>query len=388
MAMGGRKLKMYVAGAAVVGSALGYTRHIFKSADSRYTDFPDFSKHHNLMSSALTKTMYINYKNLFTPSGFTVDRCIQVGVDCPGGTVMGRRDPGIVAGDNECYDIFADLFDNIIRAYHVTVQAPVKDMEVIDDALSRQAPLDPRYVIALKARAYRNVENVPFSPAITRAGRRLVEEKVKAALELLPKELKGSYYPLDTMPQKVIATLTNLEVPFTKLAGEEARIGGIAREWPDARGVFASNSKALTVFVNGMHHVEMTSIEHSPDIAKLMNRLHTADLHLGEALRRSEAKYQWQQRLGFTGPVVPDLGNALELEVVMSLPKAANDVSFLRRLKELNLKAIPHADEDRGIWRLALKPSFASDTAQVKAFISAVNSLVTMEQAAAEAFGR
>lgn len=130
----------------------------------------------------------------------------------------------------------------------------------------------------------------------------------------------------------------------------------------------------------------MTSIEHSPDIIQLLARLRSADNHLEQSLTANNAKYQWQHRLGFTGPLIADLGNALELEVVMSLPKAANDVTFLRRLRELNLKAIPHADENRGIWRLCMKPSFASDTLHVKAFIKAINALVAMERAAAEAF--
>lgn len=49
-------------------------------------DYPDFSKHNNHMAHVLTKELYQKLRLKETPSGFTLDRAIQTGVDNPGKT--------------------------------------------------------------------------------------------------------------------------------------------------------------------------------------------------------------------------------------------------------------------------------------------------------------
>ncbi len=47
-------------------------------------EFPDLSQHNNHMAKVLTLDMYRRLREQATPSGFTVDRVIQTGVDNPG----------------------------------------------------------------------------------------------------------------------------------------------------------------------------------------------------------------------------------------------------------------------------------------------------------------
>lgn len=47
-------------------------------------DYPDLTKHNNVMAKMLTKEMYIALKAKITPCGFTIDNVIQTGVDNPG----------------------------------------------------------------------------------------------------------------------------------------------------------------------------------------------------------------------------------------------------------------------------------------------------------------
>ena len=51
-----------------------------------------------------------------TPSGFTFDQAIQTGVDNPGHPFISTV--GVVAGDEESYSVFADIFDPIIEERH------------------------------------------------------------------------------------------------------------------------------------------------------------------------------------------------------------------------------------------------------------------------------
>lgn len=47
-------------------------------------EYPDFSMHCNHMAKVLTLDMYKRLLKRSTPSGFTIDKAIQTGVDNPG----------------------------------------------------------------------------------------------------------------------------------------------------------------------------------------------------------------------------------------------------------------------------------------------------------------
>lgn len=77
------------------------------------TNFPDLSKHNNWMAKCLSKEIYKKYFSVKTPSGFGIDNAIQTGVDNPGHPFI--MTVGCVAGDEETYETFADLFDPVIE---------------------------------------------------------------------------------------------------------------------------------------------------------------------------------------------------------------------------------------------------------------------------------
>lgn len=47
-------------------------------------EYPDLSLHNNHMAKVLSKDIYTKLRGKSTPSGFTLDDCIQTGVDNPG----------------------------------------------------------------------------------------------------------------------------------------------------------------------------------------------------------------------------------------------------------------------------------------------------------------
>ena len=80
--------------------------------EPRCSGYPDFSKHNNWMAKVLTEDVFNKVKDKVTKNGVTLDVCIQTGVDNPGHPFIFTV--GAVAGDEESYDVFSDLFDPII----------------------------------------------------------------------------------------------------------------------------------------------------------------------------------------------------------------------------------------------------------------------------------
>lgn len=71
---------------------------IFPSAD-----YPDLRKHNNCMASALTPAIYGQLRDKLTPNNWSLDQCIQTGVDNPGHPFI--KTVGMVAGDEESYEV-------------------------------------------------------------------------------------------------------------------------------------------------------------------------------------------------------------------------------------------------------------------------------------------
>lgn len=65
------------------------------------------------MARYLTQEVYEEMYGIRTTSGYTIDACIQTGIDNPE-----KYSCGIVAGDEECYDLFSRLFDPVINDRH------------------------------------------------------------------------------------------------------------------------------------------------------------------------------------------------------------------------------------------------------------------------------
>ena len=65
------------------------------------------------MARYLTQELYEELCTRKTTANFDFDSCIQVGIDNPD-----KVNCGIVAGDEECYDVFAELFDAVITDRH------------------------------------------------------------------------------------------------------------------------------------------------------------------------------------------------------------------------------------------------------------------------------
>lgn len=103
-----------------------------------------------------------------------LDQCIQTGVDNPGHPFI--KTVGLVAGDEECYSVFADLFDPVIDERHGGYPKDAKHPTDLDSTKLRGGQLDEKYVLSSRVRTGRCIRGFSLPPACTRAERREVEK--------------------------------------------------------------------------------------------------------------------------------------------------------------------------------------------------------------------
>ena len=106
----------------------------------------------------LSTPLYADLYKLSTPNGFTVDHVIQTGVDNPGHPHI--LTVGAVAGDEETYEVFAPLLDQIIELRHNgycpedkhPTTLPSKDEEDDFFAKIKGGVFDENYVLSVRCR--------------------------------------------------------------------------------------------------------------------------------------------------------------------------------------------------------------------------------------------
>ena len=143
-------------------------------------DYPDLRQYNNLMAKHLPPRLYGKLRNRKTASGFTLDKAIQTGVDNPGHPFI--LTVGAVAGDEETYETFAELFDPIIEERHNGFKKTDLHKTDLDSSKIRGGKFDPHYVLSSRVRTGRSIKHFSLPPHCSRAERRKIEKIVFRAL--------------------------------------------------------------------------------------------------------------------------------------------------------------------------------------------------------------
>ncbi|XP_010772911.1 creatine kinase U-type, mitochondrial-like [Notothenia coriiceps] len=229
-------------GGSVTAGFLLHREHVGAGAPVRRSypasaEYPDLRKHNNCMASHLTPSIYAKLVDKATPNGYTLDLAIQTGVDNPGHPFI--KTVGMVAGDEESYEVFAELLDPIIKERHNGYNPnTMKHPTDLDSSKIHSGNFDPRYVLSSRVRTGRSIRGLSLPPACTRAERREVERVVVDALAGLKDDLAGKYYSLTLMTDAEQQQLIDDHFLFDKPVSPLLTCSGMARDWPDARGIW------------------------------------------------------------------------------------------------------------------------------------------------------
>ncbi|NXD46832.1 KCRM kinase, partial [Copsychus sechellarum] len=214
------------------------THNKYKLKFSAEEEFPDLSKHNNHMAKVLTPALYQKLRDKETPSGFTLDDVIQTGVDNPGG-IFGEflRDffgdfSGIFVGIPGCF--WGEFWD------FLGCPRPIFGVPQGGE------DLDPKYVLSSRVRTGRSIKGYSLPPHCSRGERRAIEKLSvtgkggAGTLNSLEGEFKGKYYPLKAMTEQEQQQLIDDHFLFDKPVSPLLLASGMARDWPDARGIWCA----------------------------------------------------------------------------------------------------------------------------------------------------
>lgn len=340
-----------------------------------YDDFPIHDAHDSAMAAVLDRTMWSNLHRRITSGGITVHPCIAPGLD-PKQT----HPLGLMACDSDCYIVFSELFNEVIRSQHdgfdPTTSVQPSDVDEADSwqKIQSLSPAAIELVDAWKLSIDRSIGSLPCAKLIDVDNRRRVEEIVVGALHKLEDpELKGEYFPLeksDSWAEKS-GGMSSAEADQLRAQGalfEEADCSD-TRDWPDARGVFVSNNRKLVVHINKEEHATFICVgtpgEEAIQFQEMFKTISMA-LSAAEAsiFDDDQQMYARSDNLGFLLSSLDKIGTGMTVQLTVNLPKLAKrqSIDFMANHTGLALNNIPIPAEGK---KVPLQEKFALSVPQL-----------------------
>ena len=235
--------------------------------------------------------------------------------------------------------MFADLLDPVIEARHNGYSKDARHKTDLNpENLVGGDDLDPDFVLSSRVRTGRSIRGLALPPYCTRAERREVEKVVVEALDTLTGNLQGKYYPLNKMTPQEQDQLIDDHFLFDKPVSPLLLSAGMARDWPDARGIWHNSEKTVLVWVNEEDHTRVISMQKGGNMKEVFTRFCQSLQQIEDAMKKKGKEFMWNERLGFILTCPSNLGTGLRAGVHLKLPSLAKDARFDDVLKALRLQ--------------------------------------------------
>jgi len=364
---------------------------------------PDLSKHSNIMAEVLRKNpgIYDKLKDKKTSMGVTLAKCMKTGVDNPGHPMI--TTVGLVAGDEESYTVFKDLFDPVIDIRHGGHPPHAKHFTDLDWNKLSKTRIDPtcdangqcKYTLTSRVRTGRSVRGMRLPPSCTFEERRELERVIVKGLMNLKGELKGDYYPLHGSKSYSAKPTGMTEAQENHLRSKGNLFqepdstlllsSGCGRHWPDARGVFHNDAENFFVWVNEEDHMRIISMQKGDGIKDIFKRFATACNECEKVLKGEGYGFMHNDHLGYILTCPSNLGTGLRAGAMVKLPLLSARPDFRDMCSGMGLQARGTAGVDSaskgGTWDISNSDRLGkSEVALVNVFIEGVAKFISWEQ--------
>jgi len=314
-------------------------------------DMPDLSKHTNYMSEALTTNpkLYDTLKDKKTSLGISLAKCIKTGVDNPGHPHI--KTVGMVAGDEESFVTFKELFDPVISARHggYAPDAIHPTNLNIGDLDSVKLDPDGRFVKTVRIRTGRSIKGMRLPPANIFEERRKVEQLIVKGLMNLEGDLKGDYFPLAGSRSYASKPIGMSNEKEEELRGKGNLFqnpdstlllsSGCGRHWPDARGIYHNEASNVFVWVNEEDHMRLVSMQKGDNIQEVFARFVHLCNGVEKVLKANGHDFMHNDHLGYILTCPSNLGTGLRAGAMVKIPNLSARGDFKARIKTMGLQA-------------------------------------------------
>ncbi|KFM08663.1 Creatine kinase B-type [Aptenodytes forsteri] len=319
------------------------SHNLLKMKHSADEEFPDLSVHNNHMAKVLTLDLYKKLRDKQTSSGFTLDDVIQTGVDNPGN----GWGPGLVLSSHvPCCDLTNQFPDtsiiNIKMAQLNNQRLPpdeeYPDLSTHNNHMAKVLTLDLYKKLRDRVTPSGFTLDDVIQTGVDNPERRAIEKLSVEALGSLEGDLKGKYYALRNMTDAEQQQLIDDHFLFDKPVSPLLLASGMARDWPDARGIWHNDNKTFLVWINEEDHLRVISMQKGGNMKEVFTRFCTGLTQIETLFKSKNYEFMWNPHLGYILTCPSNLGTGLRAGVHIKLPNLGKHEKFGEVLKRLRLQ--------------------------------------------------
>ncbi|KFV11475.1 Creatine kinase B-type [Pterocles gutturalis] len=319
------------------------SHNLLKMKYSAEDEFPDLSAHNNHMAKVLTLDLYKKLRDKQTPSGFTLDDVIQTGVDNPGnGWGLGL----VLSSHIPCCDLTYQFPDtsiiNIKMAQLNNQRLPpdeeYPDLSTHNNHMAKVLTLDLYKKLRDRVTPSGFTLDDVIQTGVDNPERRAIEKLSVEALGSLGGDLKGKYYALRNMTDAEQQQLIDDHFLFDKPVSPLLLASGMARDWPDARGIWHNDNKTFLVWINEEDHLRVISMQKGGNMKEVFTRFCTGLTQIETLFKSKNYEFMWNPHLGYILTCPSNLGTGLRAGVHIKLPNLGKHEKFGEILKRLRLQ--------------------------------------------------
>ncbi|KFV14794.1 Creatine kinase B-type [Tauraco erythrolophus] len=313
------------------------SHNLLKMKYSADDEFPDLSVHNNHMAKVLTLDLYKKLRDKQTPSGFSLDDVIQTGVD----------NPGLIPSSHvPCCDLTDQFPDtsiiNIKMAQLNNQRLPpdeeYPDLSTHNNHMAKVLTLDLYKKLRDRVTPSGFTLDDVIQTGVDNPERRAIEKLSVEALGSLEGDLKGKYYALRNMTDAEQQQLIDDHFLFDKPVSPLLLASGMARDWPDARGIWHNDNKTFLVWINEEDHLRVISMQKGGNMKEVFTRFCTGLTQIETLFKSKNYEFMWNPHLGYILTCPSNLGTGLRAGVHIKLPNLGKHEKFGEVLKRLRLQ--------------------------------------------------
>jgi len=158
---------------------------------------------------------------------------------------------------------------------------------------------------------------------------------------------------------------------------------GLGKNWPEARGVFATGDGRFSAWINEEDHLMLIARSATGDIREAFRCLASADGSVRKHLEQQGHPVAQSPRLGFLTTCPSNVGTALTAEVTVRLPSLSKHQDYRKLCKRLKLVTRNAITPDLNAEPLTVVSNLerlgSSEVDQVSTVIKGVRALVKAE---------
>jgi len=180
--------------------------------------------------------------------------------------------------------------------------------------------------------------------------------------------------------------LINDHFLFDKPVSPLLTCAGMARDWPDARGIWHNENKNFLVWVNEEDHTRVISMQKGGNIREVFTRFCNGLNKVEALIKETGHEFMWNEHLGYVLTCPSNLGTGLRAGVHLKIPNLGKDEKKLDQiLDKLRLQKRGTGGVDTasvgGVYDISNSDRLGfSEVELVQAMVDGVGLLIEMEK--------